>query len=986
MAVDRFGDASRVSGKRRGESLPVRRWLQLGAASAGIGVALVATPAGIAAADTDTGGSPADRSTASSHPVGDPGSGLAHTARRGAERQSSAARVAGTRSNAESDIPAIAVRPSRVATPDTDERPRPAKVAQSTARGSAVNPTEGIPTDSATAVAPPAVASTITAPINQSAATAAVAGPLKVVADVIDRFFDVAATWLGGLPANHFIDMFEGALLLVRRSPLFNWTITYNLNGCVASKNCSNTDLTGENLSGVDLRGVDFAGAQLAGAYFYGADLRDADLSGANLAGALLSGAQLLGARLVDADFSGADLHDANLAGAYLDRANFGGANLNHTNLTGIVGEPAITFAELDSPTSTIAVRVNSSQTMADAIKVDAGTTFTLTLPGPATEYTVMANKPGLVAISTSGNQLQFNATTPGFLGLKIQATNGSAERFVGLYIADPTTHVVPDTVEGYEPVGAVTVADDTGNQFLENFNFQDGVAPIDYLYIYDQGGADYTDGNLKGLLTQSLRYGTVPVVVYYNLQNVFTSAGQSTYVTEGPDSAYQSINDYNTAGQSNPQLYDQYMKRYFTKLGADFSTMNSLGVPVQVVMEPDFLGYMQTSTPSFQTSTFVPNTGDRTLNTANTAAIYDAGLLTAGVAPAFDNTVAGLVQAINYYTATKATNLRIGWKTNIWSVADQQNWSLGLLHMTDSTTYPWQGQWTRPAPTWDEGRTFIANQATGLGGFLKKVGVTSWVGSADRTPFLAIDKYGVDGAYTFDPGFLGTESGTAAFGNLNSFVQGAYQNLAGISDVDTQKYFGLSKTEFDAFYKKYNGTFPATQPDVQAVFTTLQNAAKADPNMALWFFNADQWNNYLLLVSSLSQALDGTKVMLWQIPQGHINGSTTLPGKDLTNTVANFEDSATSYFFGDSFTATDGRLDHFSENQAGDPGVTVAGSTITWGEHMTAAQQAGVMSVLFGAGLGISTRGTPTPGGAINDQDFWTDKAAGYLASVQSH
>jgi len=126
--------------------------------------------------------------------------------------------------------------------------------------------------------------------------------------------------------------------------------------------------------------------------------------------------------------------------------------------------------------------------------------------------------------------------------------------------------------------------------------------------------------------------------------------------------------------------------------------------------------------------------------------------------------------------------------------------------------------------------------------------------------------------------------------------------------------------------------------------------------------------------------------VMLWQIPQGHINGSTTLPGKDLTNTVANFEDSATSYFFGDSFTAADGRLDHFSENQAGDVGVTVSGSTITWGEHMTAAQQAGVMSVLFGAGLGISTRGTPTPGGAINDQDFWTDKAAGYLASVQGN
>ena len=46
---------------------------------------------------------------------------------------------------------------------------------------------------------------------------------------------------------------------------------------------------------------------------------------------------------------------------------------------------------------------------------------------------------------------------------------------------------------------------------------------------------------------------------------------------------------------------------------------------------------------------------------------------------------------------------------------------------------------------------------------------------------------------------------------------------------------------------------------------------------------------------------------MLWQIPQGHINGS--LDGRDLPDTSAvgcapdalcGFQDSATSYFFGD--------------------------------------------------------------------------------------
>jgi hypothetical protein len=649
-------------------------------------------------------------------------------------------------------------------------------------------------------------------------------------------------------------------------------------------------------------------------------------------------------------------------------------------DLGGTIGKQTITFAELDSPNSKIAVRVDGSQTMADAINVDAGTTFTLTLPGPASEYKVVANKPSLVDTVTSGNQLQLTAKTPGFLGLNIQAADGSAERFVGLYIADPSTHVVPDTVEGYVPVGSVTVPDQTGNQFLENFNFRDGVAPIDYLYIYDQGGADYTDGNLKGLLTQSLRYGTVPVVVFYNIQNVLNSAGQSTGVVEGSDAAYQAINDYNQSGQT---MYSGYMQRYFTKLAADFGTMNSLGVPVQVVMEPDFLGYMKTAMPTFQASTFVPSTTDRTLNTALTSAMYDAGLLTAGTDPAFSNTLAGMVEAINYYTATDAPNLRIGWKTNIWSVSDQQNWSLGLLHMTDPTTYPWQSQWTGPAQSWDLGRAFISAQATALGTFLNKVGVMSWSGAADRTPFLAIDKYGVDGAYTYDPEILTGNSQTAAFGNLSAFVTGAGLNVANLTDAASQKYFGLSKDAFAAFYAAHPGAYPLTDPEVQAVFTAVQNAAKSDPNMALWFFNADHWNNYLLLVNSLSQALDGAKVMLWQIPQGHINGSTTLPGTDLSNVAANFEDSATSYFFGDSFTAPGGRLDYFAQNQAGDPGVSSSGNAVSWGEHMTLAQQSGVMSVLFGAGLGISTRGTPTPGGPVNDLNFWADKAADYLSTA---
>ncbi len=683
-----------------------------------------------------------------------------------------------------------------------------------------------------------------------------------------------------------------------------------------------------------------------------------------------------------------------------------------------------LTFPELDSATSPFALRVNPKQAAADGIKVDAGTTFTLTLPGPTSSYTWLANK-SLVDITpgATDNTLTVKANQPGFLGLSVQAKDGSAGRYVGVYIADPTTHNVTDVsaVGGKTPVGTIALTNGTGDAFLEKFNFQDKVAPIDYLYIYDQGGADVTDNNLTNLLTQAVRHGMVPSVVFYNIQAV-----QGTKVVEGPDAAYQAINEHNLGWGQTPDLFTGYMTRYFTKVAKDFTTMNSVGVPVQIVMEPDFLGYMAVNAPSFQvqlanrnafpqtgsagifyiagdtgqmyqwdgttykldttTPKPIPNNADRTQNYANVMKpMLDAGLLTASD-PRFDNTVEGMVKAINYYVGKNMPNLRIGWKTNIWSVsaADYQNLKMGLLHETDSVTYPWQNQWTGGVG-WDDGTPKITTAGTNLGNFLTKVGTTYWTGSPDRKPFIAIDKYGVDGAYPFDPNWR--TSGTAAFGDMADLIRSTqyYCNSGskGCDDATIMKYFGVDSATLKTL------KVDQSDPQFQQVFANFQDAAKVDPNIARWFFNADQWNNYLRLVSALSSAVKAP-VMLWQIPQGHINGSTTLTGRDLPNTSAagcspgsscGFEDSATSYFFGDSFTATGGRFVYFKADNAKDPKVSDDSvSTITWGEHMTEASKAGVMSVLFGAGLGISTRGAPTPGGDITDLNFWADKAAGYL------
>ncbi|MGG7177533.1 cellulose binding domain-containing protein [Clostridium paraputrificum] len=161
-----------------------------------------------------------------------------------------------------------------------------------------------------------------------------------------------------------------------------------------------------------------------------------------------------------------------------------------------------------------------------------------------------------------------------------------------------------------------------------------------------------------------------------------------------------------------------------------------------------------------------------------------------------------------------------------------------------------------------------------------------------------------------------------------------------------------------------------------------FEAGAKDDPEKSKWFWNADLWNNYLLYTKTLHQETE-LPVILWQLPVGHINSSQE-PNpyndgkfKDLTNEVGNYEDSAPTYFFGDTFKAgSDKRLDYFSKNEANDPKIKVNGDTITWGDHMEEAKDAGIVSILFGAGVGASTDAVGSP---ASDDYWWITKAQRY-------
>ncbi len=166
---------------------------------------------------------------------------------------------------------------------------------------------------------------------------------------------------------------------------------------------------------------------------------------------------------------------------------------------------------------------------------------------------------------------------------------------------------------------------------------------------------------------------------------------------------------------------------------------------------------------------------------------------------------------------------------------------------------------------------------------------------------------------------------------------------------------------------------------------TAFEASAAKDPANSVWFWNNDHWRNYLTFVSALNQTTR-LPVILWQLPVGHINSSKAVnpyssSGKfpDFTYLYQSHEDSSTTFFFGDTFTTTGARKAFFSLNASEDPGLSVTDDSVTWSSHMAEAAKAGVISMMFGAGVGASTTNVGAP---PTDGYLWIVKAQEYLAN----
>ena len=187
-----------------------------------------------------------------------------------------------------------------------------------------------------------------------------------------------------------------------------------------------------------------------------------------------------------------------------------------------------------------------------------------------------------------------------------------------------------------------------------------------------------------------------------------------------------------------------------------------------------------------------------------------------------------------------------------------------------------------------------------------------------------------------------------------------------------------ITRYYLDAGIKSYGADFVSIDKyGLDAA--SAEAAAASDPANSLWFWNLDQWNNYLVFVRAMHETAD-LPVVLWQLPIGHINSS-QMPDPnnggrlfpDLTNNNRQGEDSTSTFFFGDTFVTSGKRYAHFSLNRGGDAAFsTQSGGAITWGEHLSAAQNAGVTMALFGAGVGASTTNIGNP---PSDNYWWITK-----------
>jgi hypothetical protein len=321
------------------------------------------------------------------------------------------------------------------------------------------------------------------------------------------------------------------------------------------------------------------------------------------------------------------------------------------------------------------------------AINEGASVVYTFDL----TIESVASRNPGVVSWQLSGTAITFKGLKAGRTGLKIVA--GGKSYYLGMRVnkSNGTLPGMPDYVS------IASVSEDISGDLQFWKDIQPGAKnkAMDVRYIYINGGPingwhSWGKQRPGQFARESLRHGLIPFFVYYNIPS--------------DDESYQS--DLKNVQDAT------YMTAYFKDLNIFMDSVENVmkGELYGIILEPDFLGYMQQNA--------VPNdpTAIKTAVGATTIAANAGNIST-------------LIDRINKTIQTKrnsGSNIFYGWQQNLWATPNFQG-PQGVCRRTDDNTFA-------------AGKYLIRYSAREATLYQMKAGVLTH--GAD---FISIDKYGLD-------------------------------------------------------------------------------------------------------------------------------------------------------------------------------------------------------------------------------------------------
>ena len=166
---------------------------------------------------------------------------------------------------------------------------------------------------------------------------------------------------------------------------------------------------------------------------------------------------------------------------------------------------------------------------------------------------------------------------------------------------------------------------------------------------------------------------------------------------------------------------------------------------------------------------------------------------------------------------------------------------------------------------------------------------------------------------------------------------------------------------------------------------TNAESLKSAESSVDGW--NSDHWYNYLLFCMTLKSTLN-KNCILWRLPTGHLNYSRTInpktrePFKELLNVPGEYEDTAVTFFFGDTFIPRD-PADHayFLQNKFDSELVESDGhGTIIWKGIADDLKDYGISGIIFGTNSPMDTHA----GGLskkIADDNFFFNKVKNLIS-----